>query len=94
MFEDTLVEKVIENYEVTHHIPVLVEVVDAGDAASVTVWVVHMFDVTGPITWVTRHHGLKTHTETQVMLNDVILSITHVTKFHSLIECGNCKRGT
>lgn len=75
MFEDTLVENVMKHYEVTHHIPVLVEVVDAGDAASVTVWVVHMFDVSGPIAWVTRHHGLKTHTETQVMLYDVILDI-------------------
>lgn len=73
MFEDTLVGKAIGHYEVTHHIPVLVEVVNAGDAASVMVRVVHMFDVTGPVAWVTRHHGLKTHTETQVMLKDVIL---------------------
>lgn len=74
MFEDTLVGKVIEHYEVTHHIPVLVEVVDAGDAASVMVRVVHMFDITGPIARVTRHHGLKTHTETQVMLKDITMS--------------------
>lgn len=40
-------------------VPVLVEVVDAGDAAAVTVWVVHVFDVARPVSWVTRHHGLE-----------------------------------
>ncbi len=41
-------------------IPVLVEIVDARDAASVTVRVVDMADVPCPITWVTGDHGLKT----------------------------------
>lgn len=42
------------------HVPVLVQVVDAGEAASVAVRVVHMFDVTGSVSGVTRHHGLRT----------------------------------
>lgn len=39
-------------------IPVLVEVVDAGDAASITVGVVYVFDIARPVSWVTRHHSL------------------------------------
>lgn len=38
-------------------VPVLVQVVDAGDAASVSVRIVHMFDVSGAVSRVTRHHG-------------------------------------
>lgn len=40
--------------------PVLVEIVDTRDAASVTVRVVDMADVPCPVTWVTGNHGLKT----------------------------------
>lgn len=47
----------------THLRPVLVEVVDARDAAPVTVRIVHVFDVAGPVSRVTRHHGLNTHGE-------------------------------
>lgn len=48
-----------EDAAVLLSVPVLVEVVDAGDAASVGVRVVHVFDVTGPVSRVTRHHGLR-----------------------------------
>lgn len=41
-------------------VPVLVEIVDARDAASIAVGVVNMADVTGTVTWVTGNHGLKT----------------------------------
>lgn len=42
------------------NIPVLVKIVDTCDAASITVGVVNMTDVTCSITWVTGNHGLKT----------------------------------
>lgn len=47
-----------EDAAVFRGVPVLVEVVDAGDAASVAVRVVDMFDVTSAVSRVTRHHGL------------------------------------
>lgn len=40
-------------------VPVLVEIVDARDAASVPVWVVNMSDVTRSVARVTSNHGLK-----------------------------------
>ena len=39
-------------------IPVLVQIVDAGDAAAITVGVVHMSNVTCSISWVASHHRL------------------------------------
>lgn len=39
-------------------IPVLVQIVDAGDAAAVTVGVVHMSNITCSISWVASHHRL------------------------------------
>ena len=44
----------------THLRPGLVEVVDARDAAPVMVGIVHVFDVAGPVSRVTRHHSLST----------------------------------
>lgn len=40
-------------------IPVLVEIVDARDAASVTVRVVNMADIPRTVAWVTSNHCLK-----------------------------------
>lgn len=47
-----------EDSTVLRGVPVLVEVVGAGDAASVAIWVVDMFDVTSTVSRVTCHHGL------------------------------------
>lgn len=52
--------KCIFTLEMYLDIPVLVQIVDARDAASVAVWVVNMADVTCPVAWVTGNHGLKT----------------------------------
>lgn len=41
-------------------IPVLVKIVDTGDAPSITVRVVNVAHVPCPVTWVTGNHGLKT----------------------------------
>lgn len=40
------------------NIPVLIQVIDAGDAAPVAVGIVNMPHVPEPTAWVTRHHGL------------------------------------
>ncbi len=42
------------------NIPVLVEIVDTRDAASITVRVVNMADVPCPVSWVTGNHALDT----------------------------------
>lgn len=39
-------------------VPVLIQVIDAGDAAPVAVGIVNVPHVPKPIAWVTRHHGL------------------------------------
>lgn len=57
----------------THLRPVLVEVVDARDAAPVAVRIVHVFDVAGPVSRVTRHHGLITQPTTSTLLSPVVL---------------------
>lgn len=41
------------------HIPVLVQIVDAGDAASITVRIVNMTNIPCPIPWITGNHGLE-----------------------------------
>lgn len=67
-------------------VPVLVEVVDAGDAAPVTVRVVHVFDVTCPVSWVTRHHGLKTQTAqfpSDLELQQLLICLIHNTTGNS-----------
>lgn len=44
----------------THlNIPVLVEIVNTGDEASVTVRIVNMPHVPCPVTWVTSNHSLE-----------------------------------
>lgn len=40
------------------NIPVLIQVIDTGDAAPIAVGIVNMPHVPEPIAWVTRHHGL------------------------------------
>lgn len=40
-------------------IPVLVEIVDASDAAAVTVGVINMADVASAVAWVTGNHSLE-----------------------------------
>lgn len=42
------------------YIPVLVEIVDACNAATVAVWIVNMADVASSVTWITSDHSLKT----------------------------------
>lgn len=40
------------------NIPVLIQVIDTGDAAPIAVGIVNMPHVPEPIAWITRHHGL------------------------------------
>ena len=39
-------------------VPVLIQVIDAGDAAPIAMWIVNMSHLPQPVTWVTHHHGL------------------------------------
>lgn len=61
----------VENGVDTHHptpiptptpyldVPVLIQVIDTGDAAPIAVGIVNMPHVPQPVTWVTCHHGLS-----------------------------------
>lgn len=40
-------------------IPVLVEIVDASDAAAVTIGVINMADIPSAVAWVTGNHSLE-----------------------------------
>lgn len=40
-------------------VPVLIQVINTGDAAPVTIWVVHVTNVPGSISRITSDHGLK-----------------------------------
>ena len=39
-------------------VPVLIQVIDAGDAAPIAMGIVNVSHVPQPVTWVTCHHGL------------------------------------
>lgn len=45
-------------------VPVLIQVIDTGDAAPVAMGIVHVSHVPQPVSWVTCHHGLAEMMET------------------------------
>lgn len=40
-------------------VPVLIQVINTGDAASITIWIVHVTNIPGSISRIASNHGLK-----------------------------------
>lgn len=45
------------------HIPVLIQIVDAGNAAPISVWIIHVTHVFRAVARVTSHHSLRRKAE-------------------------------